>query len=184
MFDWDGILPRTYELSLEIGDEVRHLKYEEYSAYETLEFANSNIDVFDWLYNFLNEHLVEWDNITKKYLKKIDWGEIYKKILGHLHWDYFSIDEEWDKSISSDLPYPIAAYITFLSQKLSLDPLKMLQTYSFRQLQYLTDGVRRNLREETEKGREKNKKISRKKRNKKLKEKNIDKVFDYLSENN
>ena len=137
MFDWKGLLKKEIELPIEIDGQTKHFVYEQYTIQETLEFHYKDQDRAEWLFEFLNEHgKTENDKLTEAEFQLLPVKKVYKKVLSGLCEGFYEFDG--DKKPKYKDEYPIAAYVSFVSKELSIDPLDLMQKYTFQQLNYLT----------------------------------------------
>ncbi len=140
------ILNKTYEIDI----LWQTCKYEQLKLYECIEFSyklnTKDFKLEDWLYNFLKDKI----DLKKQDLLKIDLDKMMD-VLFDTAFKWFFSKKKWGKSTSYE------SYIMFLSEKLSIDPNKLVKEYTPEQLNFYTDWVIYNLNEQTKEWQKRNK---------------------------
>lgn len=138
------LLSKSYEINLLIQKRFLFipytkkilLKFWEARFIETIEFIETikwdwtNIVV--WLLRFVNNH-----SIKKPTKKDKQYIMMYAdKILPKIKDTFFEWCFSWKESKEES---PMSSYITILSEKLNIDPLELMNKYTMRQIEFLTE---------------------------------------------
>ena len=157
----DKLLIKSYELILEIPvrfffikfHKKLTLKFEQAKLIDTMEFfkitEEGGIGIIKRLLKFVEE---KWkmDNHIKRY---VYWNreKLFEKIKQtFFEWCFAEWKSSWDNA-------PFSSYLAILSEKLNIDPLTMIKTYTPKQLEYITEGLVWNANETTKEWQKKNK---------------------------
>lgn len=169
----ERLLVKKYELNLNIErrflfiryNKVLKLKFEQAKLIDTIEFINitsqSEFGIIMWLLNFIEEK--SWIKLNMKIRQYImlNRDSILKTIKEtFFEWCFTKEEVKWDYS-------PFSSYITILSEKLNIDPVRLAKEYTPQQLEFLTEWLVWNANEASKDWQKKNKlrRISQKNKN-------------------
>ena len=160
---------REYALTVRMWKKTRVFSYMQATAYETLCFMEQlkedDFNLIVWIFEFLNNtcatkrEFLRKNNISTKEFSKyaVDFQKIFETIQKTRFYGAFvppTIEsEEEDESM------PFDAYLTLLSEKLQIDPLAILEKYTFEQINELWKGIIYVINMQTEEWRKKNERL-------------------------
>lgn len=159
-------------------DKVIILEGEEASILKTLEFMEksekADFEIIEFIYNFFNtcskgkinkkiftKYIANNLGIILEIIKKTYIKGVYDSNIGEKQEKTGEFEYKTDKE---DIIISLARVIAFLTEKMSIDPNKLLETYTWRQIQFRTKHYLYLEREKTEKGREENQKEDNKRK--------------------
>lgn len=183
-------LQQKYELKINIKRKVLFftktktilLKYKEANILEVIEFIQSDKKIIE----YFSEFILNNSNATKKDLWQILLS--FEKIWEHLNNTFLiwinnnnntnnsvilNNEEKWSN-------WWFNSYITLLSEKLNIDPIYILNKYTLRQLNYLTEWIIYNINEQTEKWKKENRMNSTKKQRENLSDTDAKTIKDFI----
>jgi len=144
---------KDFELNLKVWSGFITLKYQQATMRETIDFLiESQKDWFkylEWLYNFISSKT----NISREIFDQMLWdaNKIFEAIKStYFRW-VFTADGK-----KSDSETPFSSYLVLLAKELSLDPLSIIDRYTFEQIAYLTEWIVWNYNEQTPEWRKRN----------------------------
>lgn len=179
MFDWKWLLQKEITLPIEIGDDIKFFKYKQYTIEETLEFEYSEQDKEKWLFEFLNNHAeTEDDKLSKKIFNQLPFKQLYKRVVWWLCKGFYDFDRKGE--VDNGDSYPVGAYVTFICNELSIEPLNLIQDYTFEQLNYLTEWIVWNKNEQTEEWHKRNKKKRTQQEIDNMDKEEVNNILDWL----
>lgn len=128
------------------------LEYDQLSYMEAIEFDDymkkNKISIWEWAKTYLQQKL----KLSDKELKKIDLLVFFDTYCDTaLRWYYSK--SNWDWGIPKSIPN---SYIMRLSEKMSIDPITMLEKYTPEAIKYCTDWAIRNENAKSDKWRKEN----------------------------
>lgn len=138
------LLEKKYEISLVINKRFLFipytkkilLKFWEAKFIDTVEFMETIkgewTNIIKWLIKFIKEH-------TNKNINKSDINYIMMyadKIIPKIKETFFNWCFWWEWWWEES---PMSSYITILSEKLNIHPLELINKYTIKQLEYLTE---------------------------------------------
>lgn len=163
-------IQREYNLTVKMGKKSRSFVFLQATAYQTIQFIEeTKQDGFSpvlWCFSFLNEQckspkrFFTRKNVTLREFRKFwtDFVKIFDIITKK--WLFWAFEEKKDTKTPSEeedtAEMPFDAYLVMLSEKLCLDPLEILKTYTFEQIRELGKGMVYLMNMQTEEGRKKN----------------------------
>jgi len=130
-----------------------NMKFQEASVYEHIKLWSLYKNKIEFVEYFVKKYgRVKGKKIKDKYMVYIvyQWEKIWEAINElYFQWLYKETKETQKEGY-------FASYITFLSKEMWIDPLYLMKNYTFKQLEYFSGGVIRNLNEATKEGKKKN----------------------------
>lgn len=152
-------IKKVYELDFKVMDKRYSISYTQMNMYDCIEFNHNltkpEFDIYKWIEDFIKDW---WAKIKKKDYRCIDTNKMLEAIFSTaMKWFYEKKKWWWWK------PYPFEAYIALLSEKLNIDPTRLLKEYTPEQITYYAEWVIYNWNEQSKEWQAQNKKNQAKK---------------------
>jgi len=178
---------KKYELKINIKRKILFfnkskvilLKYKEASIIEIIDFLKSEKQIIEYFSDFILSNSNATEKDLWEILKNFDiiWKQLNNTFLKWL--DNTKKEKIWWTSIKQD-NWWFNAYIVLLSEKLNIDPMKILTKYTLNQLNYFTEWIIYNINEQTEQWKAKNRMNNIKKQREDLNDKDAQKIKDFI----
>ena len=141
MEELEELISEDFNLTIEIWKATYKFKYKQATIYETIQFMKAK-NLLDWMYEFLKEHSVDKKFNKIIFLNSSNWFKEYIKNLQNTFLrgafeDKTADSKKKDTEEDTSEPNEFWWYLMSLSTALGVDPLKLMQNYTFQQANYL-----------------------------------------------
>lgn len=127
----------------------KKIEYKQFTLFECLEFSYNLQNKAFTLEDFCAQFIADHSELNTKEIQGIDINVFLGVLKDTAFRGYFA------KSVGGH-SMPFEAYLVSLSDKLKLDPNKILMEYTPEQISFYTDGIVYNLNEQSKEGRRRN----------------------------